>query len=534
MGDKSGTHARRKSRRLQKAAPSSTPVIEPQQHASSDLSPAPHTHDEESHPALEFPASDEDFQVEPHSLSHIHSSITPPPKKRKAPAKKAAASSDSDDDALTVDDMSSPPKKKVKATSKTQTKGKKKQKAKKGKKDQSDSEDGDLGKRRLMLSVPRAAEVGNQRLNFTHETGFSEALDAIHATVGCADLARKPVLTYKLATSAGKDPAMSLSTVADWEGCLWDVRQAENAKKAGTVISVMILVTQQYLDSVKAKKGKTPATKGRNKKLPILDLDHAESGDDDFDEGLGTMEHETKCLEQLDSKYGHCQACGPTKICKITVTGTHHHLSNNQRRAWAQALVLKKLGVTINTPPRDMTGQNLFGMFFKSMLPSETFPQTATQPVFPGQPGPAYPSMPNYTYPPWMYPPPLQPMIPAPTHIHDVAPNNAGPSRASGSRLPADLPSSDPPDMGEMNPYAEIPDFLRELDGYASCRQLLDYIPIFRHLDLYNIDEIQQLGSADELVKVTNSKISYGNAKFIMAQVKNEIKRVDRHRLSLG
>lgn len=74
-------------------------------------------------------------------------------------------------------------------------------------------------------------------------------------------------------------------------------------------------------------------------KIQIMDLDHAESDDDDFDEGLGEMEQEAKFLQLLQNEYGHCQVCGPTKVCKITMSGGHHPLSNNQQRAWAQSLV---------------------------------------------------------------------------------------------------------------------------------------------------------------------------------------------------
>ncbi|KAJ7239811.1 hypothetical protein C8J57DRAFT_1086172, partial [Mycena rebaudengoi] len=357
---------------------------------------------------------------------------------------------------------------------------------------------------------------------------FSEALAAIHATVGCTDVARKPVLTYKLANATKNVPETSLSTESDWEGCLEDVRQAENAKKAGTVIPVMILVTEQYLNSLSARGGKhkVPAGKGRNKKVPVLDLDHAESGDDDFDEGVGTMDQEIKSMQQLDDHYGHCQACGTTKFCKITVAGTHHHLSNNQRRAWAQALALKKSGVTLRTPPRDVAGQNLFGMFFKSMLP-EAVPGPSMPSLLSGM---MPPQMMGYPYMPWGLPGHTQmpPMPPIASAISLVSHS----SHASTSALPVVMPSSDPPEMGALNPYPEISTFLHELDGYAPHRNMLDYIPIFAALDYYNIDELHKLGTAEELVRVAT--ITHGNATYLMAQVKNEIKRVDRYRATLA
>ncbi|KAJ7243677.1 hypothetical protein C8J57DRAFT_1243275 [Mycena rebaudengoi] len=125
---------------------------------------------------------------------------------------------------------------------------------------------------------------------------------------------------------------------------------------------------------------KAPAVK-KGKKAPILDLDHAGTDDNDFDEDLGGMEKETKFMEQLDNTYGHCQACGPMKFCKITVGGTHHHLNNGQWHAWAQSL-------------------NLFGMFFKTMLPNVVQPipippmmQTQLGGMLPFMMPPGYPYM---------------------------------------------------------------------------------------------------------------------------------------------
>jgi hypothetical protein len=72
----------------------------------------------------------------------------------------------------------------------------------------------------------------------------------------------------------------------------------------------------------------------------VLDLEHAEDGDDDFDEGVEVMAAEAKFVEQLQSKYSNCQLCGWSKACKIDVSGNHHPLSNNQLRGWGRSLVL--------------------------------------------------------------------------------------------------------------------------------------------------------------------------------------------------
>ncbi|KAJ7718220.1 hypothetical protein B0H14DRAFT_2643411 [Mycena olivaceomarginata] len=68
-----------------------------------------------------------------------------------------------------------------------------------------------------------------------------------------------------------------------------------------------INVTDQYLASLPAKlkiKLSGAGTKaGRGKaKIQFLNLEHAESGDDDFDEGLGLMEKERKRLAELQAK----------------------------------------------------------------------------------------------------------------------------------------------------------------------------------------------------------------------------------------
>lgn len=89
----------------------------------------------------------------------------------------------------------------------------------------------------------------------------------------------------------------------------------------------------------KSKALPTQTARGKAKPAPILDLDHAASDDDDFDEGLGDMEKEAKSLEALQNQYGHCQSCGRNKACKIAVDGTHYPITNNQLRAWSKSLV---------------------------------------------------------------------------------------------------------------------------------------------------------------------------------------------------
>jgi hypothetical protein len=91
--------------------------------------------------------------------------------------------------------------------------------------------------------IPRTELEGSQRQLLTHTTTFDDALTVIYETVGCAEVKVKPVLTYKLSTAANKDTPISLSSDADWDGCLDEVTAAENDKKKS--VTVKINVTDQ-------------------------------------------------------------------------------------------------------------------------------------------------------------------------------------------------------------------------------------------------------------------------------------------------
>jgi hypothetical protein len=205
----------------------------------------------------------------------------------------------------------------------------------------------------LVLMIP-CAEQGIQRQQLSHATTFSEALDIIHDTIGHADVDKKPALLYKLSTAGKQDEAIRLGSDADWAGCCEEVIAAEKDKRKS--ISVKIIVADQvslthffflsftllqYLHSLRMKRGAKmtgPKVNGKQKNH-ILDLDHTQCGDNEFDDKLDIIDKEQRYLEQLNSQRGKCQLCGPTKTCKITVAGAHYHLSNTQLRAWSHSLV---------------------------------------------------------------------------------------------------------------------------------------------------------------------------------------------------
>jgi hypothetical protein len=91
--------------------------------------------------------------------------------------------------------------------------------------------------------IPQATNAGTQREILKHSTLFDEALAVIYETIGCADIPKKPLLSYKLSNAAVKAPAINLGSAKDWEGCLEDVTGVEKKKKIQ--VSVSIIVTDQ-------------------------------------------------------------------------------------------------------------------------------------------------------------------------------------------------------------------------------------------------------------------------------------------------
>ncbi|KAJ7927214.1 hypothetical protein B0H13DRAFT_2312817 [Mycena leptocephala] len=126
--------------------------------------------------------------------------------------------------------------------------------------------------RKLVLTIPQATSEGTQRENLRHSTTFDEALVVIHETIGCTNVLKKPVLSYKLSNGPAKAPAINLGSASDWEGCLEEVTEAESKKNAN--VSVVIIVVDIYMNSLRAKVGlKSAGAKPKKGKLPILDLE---------------------------------------------------------------------------------------------------------------------------------------------------------------------------------------------------------------------------------------------------------------------
>ena len=90
-----------------------------------------------------------------------------------------------------------------------------------------------------------------------------------------------------------------------------------------------------------AKSSSARMSKSRKAQPQLLNLDGDEDdlGTDEDEDGE-LPERERKHLAALENKLTSCVQCGSNQFCKIDKSGNHVNLTMNQRRAWANALVI--------------------------------------------------------------------------------------------------------------------------------------------------------------------------------------------------
>jgi hypothetical protein len=97
-----------------------------------------------------------------------------------------------------------------------------------------------------ILLVPQVKSKGLQRCSITLDATYEDTLEIIHETLGCASVAKKPQLSYKLSSASVKSDALNLCGESDWEGLLEEVAEAQKKKK-GAVIPIKIIIPDQIL-----------------------------------------------------------------------------------------------------------------------------------------------------------------------------------------------------------------------------------------------------------------------------------------------
>ncbi|KAH7910155.1 hypothetical protein BJ138DRAFT_1009461, partial [Hygrophoropsis aurantiaca] len=330
----------------------------------------------------------------------------------------------------------------------------------------------------------------------------------IYETLGCLKLARKPELSYKLSTATQKADAINLGSQEDWEGCVSDVAAAEKKKK-GDAVPVKIIIPDQYMTSLRAHMKKKPPTAAKGKKAVLLDLDNDDENQGEAGEAM--VQKEKHWLGELEKALTLCQKCGPSKWCKVDKHGTHTHLTFHQRRGWLVALATETTGVSLKTPPKG----NLFPNFHKVERPlaSPENPVAAMNPY-----GYPHALLPPFQWPPpfmgagnmYGVPPAAMPIVPAPTRTPD--------RRAAFS--------SSPPDRGDATAYPSVDDFLTILHIRHPRRGLNAYVDTFNKADFYDIDELVDL--SEEQLSGPEFLLSAGNARFLLKEVKAEMRKVDQ------
>ena len=70
--------------------------------------------------------------------------------------------------------------------------------------------------------------------------GFDEALEVIYENIGCADVLRKPELSYKLLTAPAKNSSISLDSTGDWDGFQKEVNNQQRARKRSIPANILV------------------------------------------------------------------------------------------------------------------------------------------------------------------------------------------------------------------------------------------------------------------------------------------------------
>ncbi|KAF8888946.1 hypothetical protein CPB84DRAFT_1849504 [Gymnopilus junonius] len=176
-------------------------------------------------------------------------------------------------------------------------------------------------KPKIAFILPCTDSEAMQCVPIDWNSSFEEVVEWVHEALQCTNIAKKPILLYKLPSAKQKQNPFSLSTVEDWKA-----------------VMTIELGPENYLESL-------PSKNKKKKPAPLLNLDNEDDyGLEDVqndEEGLSLLELEDKQLEILQCHLSHCQCCGTDVFCKIDKTGTHISLSMPQCRAWANVLALQ-------------------------------------------------------------------------------------------------------------------------------------------------------------------------------------------------
>ncbi|KAF8581335.1 hypothetical protein K439DRAFT_1619125 [Ramaria rubella] len=193
----------------------------------------------------------------------------------------------------------------------------------------------------VIFYVPQGSWTSIQRVTIPKMNEWQDILHKIHIKVGCAEFLCKPSLQWKISEKA-KPRIMGLENAMHWEDLKSEVEQ-EETKKKNSVVSVDLLIDDQYIESLWARLI-TNYTLSRKKgakgvKFTPLNLDtdpNAAIPDSDISRVLPPT---------LD-----CLHIG--SYCARKENDAHVHIPNPMVKDWAKFLGSEVIGVTHEVPPK--------------------------------------------------------------------------------------------------------------------------------------------------------------------------------------
>lgn len=95
----------------------------------------------------------------------------------------------------------------------------------------------------IVLFIPQMSGATDKQKTISANQSYDDAITLIYETIGCAEVKRKPELSYKLSDSVQKASLVNLESDKDWMGLCEEVMARQKKKKA--TISVAIIVSTQ-------------------------------------------------------------------------------------------------------------------------------------------------------------------------------------------------------------------------------------------------------------------------------------------------
>ncbi|KAF8591647.1 hypothetical protein K439DRAFT_1610948 [Ramaria rubella] len=218
----------------------------------------------------------------------------------------------------------------------------------------------------VIFYVPQGYWTSIQRVTIPKMNEWQDILQEIHLNVGCAEFLRKPSLQWKISKKA-KPRIMGLKNAMHWEDLKSEVEQ-EETKKKNSVMSVDLLIDDEYIESLQAQlimNYKPSGKKGAKgvKFTPLnLDADPNVATPDGhiarvLPPTLASNDEASMCeklaYNEILTYLTSCKDCPHIgSYCARKENGAHVCIPNPMVKDWAKFLGSQVIGVTHEVPPK--------------------------------------------------------------------------------------------------------------------------------------------------------------------------------------